>query len=158
MMKIANVMTDNVKSCTADMNLAAVTQLLWEHDCGVIPVVNERSEVIGILTDRDICIALGTRNQAASTLTAGDVMSRDVLTCAPEDDCADVLQMMARRRIRRTPVAAIGGVLKGIVSLNDLVVGAASAHAGSPTRDQIVDTLSQLCAHVHDHPRQMLAV
>ena len=156
-MKVAEVMTTNVKSCTADTNLAAVTQLMWENDCGVVPVVNERAEVVGILTDRDICIALGTRNQAASTLSAGDVMSRQLASCAPEDDCAEVLQTMARRRVRRLPVLAIGGVLVGIVSLNDLALKVTSPHAGSPTREQIVDTLDALCAHVHEHPRQIIA-
>jgi CBS domain-containing protein len=52
-MKIVDVMTSHVKSCTAETNLAAVTQLLWENDCGVVPVVNERFEVIGILTLHD---------------------------------------------------------------------------------------------------------
>lgn len=155
-MKVADVMTSHVKRCTADTNLAAVTQLLWENDCGVVPVVNERCEVIGILTDRDICIALGTRNQPASTLTAGAVMSRDVVTCAPEDDCTEVLQAMARRQVRRLPVVAIGGVLKGIVSLDDLVVMASNVHAGSPTPDQVVDTLNHVCTHLHDHPRRVV--
>jgi CBS domain-containing protein len=155
-MMIADVMTSNVKSCTPETNLAALTQLLWENDCGVVPVVNERYVVIGILTDRDICIALGTRNQAASTLTVGAVMSRDVVTCAPDDDCGDVLQTMARRRVRRVPVTAIGGVLNGIVSLDDLAVTASNVHTGSPTPEQIVDTLNHLCAPLHDHPRRVV--
>ena len=86
-MKVNELMTTAVKTCAPDTNLSEVTALMWTHDCGVIPVVNDRGEVQGLVTDRDICIALGTTGTAAPSLTARDVMSREVVGCAPEDTC-----------------------------------------------------------------------
>jgi CBS domain-containing protein len=146
-MKASRIMTEPVRSCGPDTNLASVVQTMWEHDCGVVPVVNERGEAVGMVTDRDVCVALGTRDISASALTARHVMSQPVVGCAPEDDCFSVLQIMERERVRRVPVLGIGGVLLGIVSLDDIVKKAASAPAGDPLRSGVVEVLAALGGH-----------
>ena len=64
-MRVQDVMTKAVASCHADASLAAVAALMWEHNCGQLPVVSDDGKVTSVITDRDICIALGTRNQRA---------------------------------------------------------------------------------------------
>ncbi|MFN8062293.1 MAG: CBS domain-containing protein [Vicinamibacterales bacterium] len=147
-MKVHDVMTEGVVSCSASANLAEVAQVMWEHDCGIVPIVNDRGEAVGVLTDRDVAIALGTRGKCAAEVRAGDVMSTPVVGCAPEDDIADVLATMQRHRIRRLPVLGIGGVLLGLASLNDIIT-----HAPFPvTADPIVSTLRAIGAHEHAIP------
>jgi len=146
-MKVSKIMTAPAKSCTSDTNLARVVQIMWDNDCGMVPVVNDRDEAIGSLTDRDICMALGTRDARASTLTARDAMTQPIVGCAPEDDCFTVLKTMEQHRLRRLPVLGIGGVLVGIVSMNDIVNWAAQAPAGDPLRSGAIETLSAIGAH-----------
>src|SRR5574340_880164 len=62
-MKVADVMMGTPASCTETTNLAAAVEILWERNCGIVPVVNPDGKVTGVVTDRDICIALGTRNR-----------------------------------------------------------------------------------------------
>ena len=150
-MKAKELMTASVVSCGPDTNLAAVTELMWKHDCGFVPITNERGEVLGVVTDRDICIALGTRNVMASGLRARDVMSRQVVGCAPEDDELSVLHTMQEHRIRRLPVQGIGGVLLGILSLNDLARAAVRLPEGHVLRRTFIETFARICAPRHRH-------
>jgi CBS domain-containing protein len=146
-MKVAELMTSGAKSCGPQTNLAAITQIMWEDDCGVVPVVGKHGEVVGIITDRDICVALGTRDVPASAVTAQDVMSQSVVGCAPEDDCIDALKTMQKQRVRRLPVQGIGGVLLGVLSLSDIAMRFGRVPAGDPTREAMVDALVGISTH-----------
>ena len=83
-MQVQQIMTANVTFCRLGTNLAAATELLWTMDVGALPVVDDDGNVLGILTDRDICIALGTRNVPASDVLVDDVMAKEVWTCRPQ--------------------------------------------------------------------------
>ena len=115
-MKVRDLMTKTVASCRADTNLAAVGAAIWEHDCGVLLVIDESGKVTGIVTDRDICIALSTRGGRSSELTAGEVAISPVLTCEPDDDVYSALKTIREERIHRLPVVNRGGALEGILS------------------------------------------
>lgn len=119
-MKIQDLMTINPISCGPDTNLAAATELMWNGDCGLLAVVNENGEPIGVVTDRDICIALGTRDQRPSALTVQQVMTTPPITCAAPEDIAAALKSMQGKKIRRLPVVDSEGVLVGIIALHDL--------------------------------------
>jgi CBS domain-containing protein len=146
-MKANTIMTAPVASCGPDTTLASIIRTMRQSDCGVVPIVNERGEAIGIVTDRDICLALGAHDVAASTLTAQGVMTQPVVSCAPDDDCFSVLITMEQRRIRRLPVLGSGGVLLGIVSLDDIVKRAAHAPAGDPLRQGVQEVLAAIGGH-----------
>ena len=146
-MKVSQIMSEPAQSCGPETNIASVVQIMWEYDCGVVPVVNERGEAVGMVTDRDVCIALGTRDRPASALTARQVMSQPVVGCVPEDDCFTVLRAMESQRVRRLPVLGIGGVLLGIVSLDDIVKRAAASPAGDPLRSGVVEVLAGIGGH-----------
>ena len=127
-MKVREIMTRGVGVCGPHTNAAAIAEILWSRDCGAVPVVDERGILQGIVTDRDLSIALGTRNLRASTVRADDVMTRDVATCGPEDDVLHALELMHRFRVRRLPVADQDARVEGIVSISDIV--RAAAHPG----------------------------
>lgn len=121
-MTIRDVMTTQITTCQPETNLAAASALMWDNDCGALPVLTETGELVGTLTDRDICIALGTRNVRAAELMVRDVVESDPLICTSTDDIRSALQIMREARIRRLPVVNEGGVLEGMVSIDDIVL------------------------------------
>jgi CBS domain-containing protein len=142
-MQIKDIMTPQPRTASPRTTLAEAAQLLWNADCGILPVIDE-GKLVGVVTDRDMYIALGTRNKSASEVAVGDVSTGTVWTCAPTDDVHVALNTMRERRVRRLPVLA-DGTLVGIVSLNDLAL---VAGAGKPVRnDEVVDAFKAICAH-----------
>jgi CBS domain-containing protein len=118
-MRIKEVMTGQVQCCSPDTNLAAAIEIMWNNDCGVLPVVDD-GKLAGIVTDRDICIALGTRDSPARDVPVRDVGTTTVETCEPDDDVYAALEVMQTSRVRRLPVVDRQGNLLGIVTLGDL--------------------------------------
>jgi CBS domain-containing protein len=143
-MKVKDVMSAHPSTCTPDTTVAAAAALMLEADCGILPVVRDGA-LAGVVTDRDMYIALATRNRRASELTVGEVAAAPVYTCAPEDDTQEVLTAMREHRIRRLPVTGLGGVVLGVVSLNDLVL--APGAAKPPRAVEIVKALQGICGH-----------
>jgi CBS domain-containing protein len=142
-MQIKDIMTTDVRTCAPRTNLATAAALMLDGDCGILPVVEE-GKLVGIVTDRDMFIALATRNTPASHITVGEVARKQVWTCSP-DDVHAALATMRQHRVRRLPVAGVGNVVAGIVSMNDIVL---AAGARTPLRnDEVVGTLQAICAH-----------
>jgi CBS domain-containing protein len=148
-MKVSNLMTAEPRTCTRGTNLAQAAALMLDADCGILPVVDERGKLIGVVTDRDMYIALATRNTLASELTVGEVASRQVFTCGPDDDVQDALATMKQHHVRRLPVEGFGGTVAGIVSMNDILLAAGRKGVGNA---EIVDTFQAICAHHHPTP------
>lgn len=123
-MTVKDVMTKQVAICRAETNLAEASALMWENDCGALPVVAANGEIAGIVTDRDICIALGTRNVRSSDLNVGDVLQDRVLMCNVSEDVHTALQRMREGKVRRMPVVNDDSSLEGIVSMDDIVLKA----------------------------------
>lgn len=148
-MRVADLMVRDVKFCSPETNLAAATELMWRNDLGSLPVVDSAGKLVGIITDRDICIAAGTRNWSASDLAVGDVATKTVLTCAPNDDVHEALNTMRQQRIRRVPVVAPEGKLEGIVCLNDVVLRAEKANGRKSviSYEDVVKTMKAICEH-----------
>jgi CBS domain-containing protein len=138
-------MTTQPEHCGPDTNLAAAVQLMWDADCGVLPVVDEARRVVGIITDRDICIALGTRNERASDIRVADVMQTPVHTCTVSDDVRIALDRMREQRVRRLPVLDGDGVLGGLFSLDDAALATADGNGVKPA--QVLETFRAICAH-----------
>jgi CBS domain-containing protein len=149
-MKVKDVMTQDVRSCSPETNLAATAALMLDGDCGMLPVVQD-GKLIGVVTDRDLYIALATRDKRASELMVHEVMQAPVHACRPDDDVQSVLETMKRYQIRRLPVEGFGGTVVGIVSMNDIVLAAGPR---KPLREtEVVSTLRSICGHHHPTPR-----
>lgn len=145
-MKIKDVMVRDVKTCTSADSLNRAAQLMWEHDCGVVPVVDADEHVIGIVTDRDVCMAAYTKGRTLHAIRVDEVMSRDVKSCRSDDDVAEAEALMCASRVRRVPVTDPLGRIAGIVSLNDLARAAAIRPAGDGVSvDEIGRTLGSIC-------------
>jgi len=142
-MKVQDVMTRNVKFCSPETNLAAAAQTMWENDCGILPVLNDEGWLEGTITDRDIAIAVGTRNRLAKDIFVGEVISRDpVVTASPDEDLKSALGIMRNASVRRLPVVNADGSLWGIISMNDIVLRATSRDL-----EDLVNALKGICEH-----------
>ncbi len=143
-MTARELMSSPVHACQPDTDLATVTHLMWTHDCGFVPVVDASGHVVGVITDRDVCIAAGTRRQLTEHMATWQAMSKTVRACLPDDSTDDVLAAMKQFRVRRLPVIDAAGHLQGVVSLNDLV--RAVGRKAGPTATAIVATMADICA------------
>ena len=144
---VNEIMTSNVRACGPRTNLAQVAKMMWDCDCGVVPVVDESQRVVGMITDRDICIAAATRAEAPAQLAANDVMQTGVHTCSPDEDVRGALKTMKKFRIRRLPVVDRQGRLAGMLSLNDLVMPAACRESAEVPGEEFLDALRTISAH-----------
>jgi CBS domain-containing protein len=138
-------MVKDVKFCSPEFNLAAVVEILWKQGCGALPVV-EGGRVLGMVTDRDICIALGTRNAKAAETSVREIALPKVFYCAPEDDIHAALYTMAAQKVRRLPVIDTTGALKGILCLDDIVL-VAEEKGTELTYFDVVEALKGVCEH-----------
>ena len=148
-MKIQDLMTPNAESCTPQANLSAAAMIMWRQDCGIVPVIDAQREVVGVITDRDICMAVATRHRAPEDVSVADVMTRQVSCVRRTDDIQAALDRMTAARVRRLPVVDESGKLEGIVSLNDLVQHHdPTARRGSGlTAAELVNAMGIICAH-----------
>ena len=121
-MKVKEIMTQAAVCCGPETNVGRAVELLWERNVGMLPVVGNDGKLIGVVTDRDLCIAMGTRNRLPGDLTVGEVATRQVFVCKPDDDVHEALSIMSTNQIRRLPVVNNDGVPQGILSMDDLVV------------------------------------
>lgn len=122
-MEVGDVMTKQVHSCSPEDSLADAARLMWEHDCGCLPVVsgtNGGSRTIGLITDRDICMCALFEHAPLSGLRVRQAMAKQVLSCQPGDSVEAVERVMQGGRVRRLPVLSSRGDLLGMVSLADL--------------------------------------
>jgi CBS domain-containing protein len=119
-MKVKEVMIREVKTCRAGDDLNRAAQIMWEFDCGTVPVVDEAGSVKGMITDRDVCMAAYTKGRRLESIQVRSAMSAEVATCSPDDTLEGALSIMKKARVRRLPVTDRGGRLVGILSMNDL--------------------------------------
>ena len=123
-MKVKDVFKPQVKSCTPMASLDAVGRIMWESDCGAVPVVNADGKAVGILTDRDLAMAMAAKNRGASQIMVRELTSGELFTCIPEDEVAAAIGKMRTHRVRRLAVVDGQGQLLGMLSLKDLALAA----------------------------------
>jgi len=139
-MLVKDLMTGNVSFCRPESNLAELAEVMWNQQCGALPMLDDSGRVIGIVTDRDICIALGTRNIRASDVLARDVSPPTCYTCSPNNNARDALRTMANQEVSRLPVVDEAGQLVGILSIDDIVFRAGGGSSDLNDRE-IIDTI-----------------
>jgi CBS domain-containing protein len=134
--KVSEAMTGEVLCCAADATLNDAAHLMWERDCGFVPVTERESgRFVGVVTDRDICMAAYTKGRPLGEIPVGHVMSREVISIKAEDDVARAFELLRRHQIHRLPVLDARGQLVGVVSLTDLARTASRKRA--PEQDQL---------------------
>ena len=151
MMRVEQIMTRNVWTCSPGDSLSAAAQVMWESDCGCVPIVEhdeDGSRVIGIITDRDVCMAGYTQGRPLSAIRVESAMARQVRSCRATDSIAEALNMLRQHQLHRLPVVDNGDHLVGMLSLADAAREAAREH-GRKGRDvtdtRIGEVLEAIC-------------
>jgi len=119
-MIVADLMTKGAACVGTEDSLASAAEKMWQHDCGALPVVQQDGTVVGMITDRDICMATWSRGAAPATIHVLDAMSTNLVVCRPSDAIQLVENAMRSNQIRRIPVVDQDQRLLGIVSLADI--------------------------------------
>src|SRR5208282_905046 len=121
--KVSSVLKNkgyDVVTVAPHQTVASVVKVLTQNRIGAAPVINEKGQLIGIISERDIIRGMSEHAEAVLTLPADQLMTREVKTCSPEDQLVDLMEVMTLKRIRHLPVIQ-NGVLGGIVSIGDVV-------------------------------------
>jgi CBS domain-containing protein len=148
-MKVKDVMTANVRRCFMSDNLVTAAGLMWDHDCGCVPVLNEEGLVVGMLTDRDICMAVFFQGVPMSEIKVFNVMSKHLFVCTPDDDIAAAQKVMSDKKVRRLPVLEEQARLVGVLSLSDIARLADQEYRQRAVTRNVTDTeVARLAAAV----------
>jgi CBS domain-containing protein len=155
-MRVEQLMVRPVQSCRPEETLERAAQLMWEGDCGSLPVCGGNGVIrpVGMITDRDITMCSLFHGKSLRELRVSDAMAKEVRVCRPGDSLADAEAIMREARIRRLPVVGSHGELIGVISLADLALEAVRERKG--TRNEITDrevggTLAAICEPGRPH-------
>ncbi len=147
-MKIADIMKRDVEICGSDDSVATAASRMWDGDLGCVPVVAENGRVVGMVTDRDICMPALTRGRPLHEIPVTRAMSKEIFSCAPNATLIEAQEIMRAGHVRRLPVIDSDFCLVGIVSLGDLA-HLAGHQIGCKNPDvsaqEVVATLTAVC-------------
>jgi CBS domain-containing protein len=134
--------------------LARAAQLMWDHDCGCLPVVgsNGVERVVGMITDRDVCMCALFEGSPLGALRVGQAMAKQVQACRPDTGLAEAERLMRDARVRRLPVIDENDVLVGVVSLADIAQAAereGTAERPEITQQEVAATFAEIARPLH---------
>lgn len=146
-MQARQIMSKEVFTVPSNARLSEAARVMWEHDCGFVPVVDADTNVLaGVLTDRDLCMAGYIKGRAPQEIPVAEVMSKTLFTAKPEEELWEVHATMREHQVHRLPIVDRAGKVLGVVSLNDLACGAKDDVSGLTPRETF-ETLKALCIH-----------
>jgi CBS domain-containing protein len=156
-MRVEELMTKSPRTCRPEDSLSQAARIMWEADCGAVPVVSSDGEgrVVGIITDRDVCMAAYTRGLPLAQMRVSEAMAREPRCCKASDTPFEAEASMRSAQVRRLPVVDESGHLVGLLSLADLAREAArerGAKRAAISEAEVGDTLAAICG-----PRQVAA-
>jgi predicted transcriptional regulator len=133
-------------TCRVDASLNEAARLMWEHDCGSVPVVDGDGKVAGIVTDRDICMAAYTQGERLTSIPVTTAMAKSVVCCHADDEVESAESVMGEQQVRRLPVVDAENHPVGLLSLNDVAqeIARSRAPAGGLQRS-FVSTVGAIC-------------
>lgn len=147
-MLVKTIMNAHPQSCGSDVSLAAAARLMSNRDCGILPVVDAQHQLVGVVTDRDVCLAVATKFRSPEEIPVADAMTSRVFTCSPDDDARTALSVIRNHGVRRLPVVTPNGSLVGIISIDDLVLHADSRRGAPVANDDVLDAWKSVCSRM----------
>ena len=143
-MKVRDLMTVPVKTCRTTALLGDAAQVMLDAGCGCVPIVDWRCRLAGMLTNRDICLAVAARHQSPSVMPVRDVMSPNIVSVSIDEDVSAALVAMKEFRVRRVPIVDDDGHVKGLISIDDAIRNTGIG-AGRLPADAVADVLRHIC-------------
>lgn len=149
-MKVKDIMTKSPCSIKASQRLNEAANLMWEFDCGCLPVADEVEHVTGVITDRDICMAAYTKGLPLASIPVSTAMSKTIYSVSNEDSIESAEDLMRHHQVRRLPVLDKQKKLIGILSLNDIALAYKNRSLGSAVKaTDVAKTLASVSEHTH---------
>jgi CBS domain-containing protein len=145
-MKVRDIMTEPAVTCRSQTSVSVAARQMRDADYGTLVVVDGRGCLEGIVTDRDICVALAGTNRNAVNVSVHEAMTHRVFTASPDDEVHGALATMRTRRVRRLPVCDVDGRPVGMLSIEDVVVR--GIETGGIAVTELVDALSTMYIRV----------
>jgi CBS domain-containing protein len=147
---VHQLMTRKPRVCAPSDTLQQAAAIMWDTDCGCVPVVDGQSRPIAMITDRDICMGAYTQGRSLPELPVSSAASRKIVTLQEGEPVEAAEALMQKHRIRRLCIVGAEGRLVGILSMSDLARHArldsqGRRVSGSPawsTKDGAVDAAS----------------
>ena len=147
-MRARDLMTSPAITCHANDALLVAAARMWDADIGALAVVNDEGQVTGMITDRDICMAAYMQGRTLDALLVNSAMGRHAVVARAETNLDEILELMAKHKIRRIPIVDDAGKPIGIVSMNDLAIASVqpdTAMKHGPSK--LAHTLAAICQH-----------
>ena len=121
-MKLAELIKGRheVVKVNENSKIAAAASTMTEKKIGALLVQNDAGDIVGILSERDIVRGMGPHGADLHDVEVAELMTRNLIRCAPQDSVNEAMAMMTDRRIRHLPVFD-GDELVGFISIGDLV-------------------------------------
>jgi len=147
-MKVEQLMIRDVKTCGPDDSLNVAAKLMWDFDCGCVPVVGADEKLVGMITDRDICMAAYTQGKPLDAMRVSSAMSHAAHACRFGDSILLAERLLREHAIRRIPIVDAEGRILGILSTNDLAREAARPHDPEErdvSAEAFTETIAAVC-------------
>lgn len=152
-MKVQEVMSEHPECCTPEESLADAARVMWDRDCGFVPVVEAGSRTLaGVLTDRDACMAAWTKGRALRDVQVGEVMTRVVVSCGPGDDAESAIELLREHQLHRLPVVDDERRVIGVFSISD--AGSTLKRMRGAVRERASAQIGESIAAIH-RPRAL---
>lgn len=140
----ADLMRTPAICCNQTDSLNEAARLMWEHDLGSLTVINQAQEPVGMITDRDACMAAYTQGVALYHGAVASAMSQAIVSCQVDTSIAKVRELMTTAQVRRLPVVDAQGKLVGVVGISDILKDAQSALPKNRKRGSSAAMVAQL--------------
>jgi len=122
-MLCSEIMTPVPAVCSYQDTVLQAARVMRDLNVGYVPIVDEKDQLVGIITDRDICIQVVAENKKPEEEKLKDYVTPKPYTCKPGDDISKAIQLMKAHQVRRIPIVDDTDQCLGIISLGDLAVG-----------------------------------
>ncbi len=144
-MNVEDVMTREVRTCGPTDSLSLAARLMWDGDLGCVPVVDNTNKPIGVLTDRDVCMAAMFHDVPLSRLAVAGSMSTTVHGAHIGDSMSSAVELMRTKQVRRLPVVDPAGQLCGLISLNDVALATGEAPVRAVAPAELTAAMASIC-------------
>lgn len=121
-MKVQDVMTKDAVFCLPTDNPAKAAALMMQYDCGIVPILTAEKKVVGVVTDRDICLAYAKSSTKLSTFKLEVFTDKKIISCQPKDKIEDALKKMKKNQLKRLVVTSQDAIFVGIISIADILI------------------------------------
>lgn len=148
-MKLQGFTKKSVVTCDATDTLDVPAKRMWDNDCGSVPVLDDDGRIVGMITDRDICMAALTQGIPLGAISVSSAMSPMVYSLRPDDSVDHAMMLMRQKQIRRIPITDSQGRPVGFLSVGDLA-RMVSSTVGEGTDLEFVQTLSAISQPRHN--------